>query len=115
VQDHLTGLNPGSVVRWGFITKGQPDSLAGPAVTLHAGKKSLVATRLSPDSSQWETFESAKPPHEWDTPNPKTCILGFNATAPASGELSLAVLLTPGSRLGQTQVKTISLRNPETW
>jgi hypothetical protein len=115
VQDHITGLKPGAEVRWGFITKGVPDSLEGQAVTLRAGKKSLVATRLAPTDIAWEAYETANPPHEWDTRNPGTRMLGFRATAPASGELSLAVLLTPGSRLDGTQVKSMVLRNPETW
>ncbi|MBT7301758.1 MAG: hypothetical protein HN849_19700, partial [Victivallales bacterium] len=49
------------------------------------------------------------------TRNARTRMLQFTAIAPASGELTLAVVLTPGSRLAQSQVDAIKLRNPETW
>jgi hypothetical protein len=115
IQDHLTGLKPGAKVRWGFITKGVPKSLEGPAVTLEAGKKSLLVTRLAPKRTEWEAYESANPPNEWDTRNPKTRILGFTATAPDSGELTLGVVLTPGSRLAESRIDSIPRRDPETW
>ncbi len=41
--------------------------------------------------------ETATPPNEWDSPNPGTVMVGFEAVAPASGELGLDVLFTPGS------------------
>jgi len=115
IQDHLTGLKPGASVRWGFVTKGKPDSLEGASVTLRDGKASLLASRLGPAETEWETYETEKPRNEWDSPNKGTRMLGFKATAPASGELTLAVVLTPGSRLAQSQIDTIKLRNPETW
>jgi hypothetical protein len=48
---------------------------------------------------RWQTYETAKPPNEWDSRNPGTVMVGFTAVAPASGVLDLAVLCTPGSRL----------------
>ncbi len=115
IQDHLTGGKPGTKVRWGFLTKGKPESLAAPAVTLLSGKKSLRVTRLTPEETVWQAFESARPPQEWDTPNPNSCILGFEAVFPESGELKLAVLLTPGSRSAESLVETLVLRQPENW
>ena len=115
IQDHLTGLRPGASVRWGFITKGKPESLEDTAVTLRSGELSLTATRLAPDDTKWGTLDTETPRNEWDTRNVRTRMLQFTAVAPASGELTLAVVLTPGSRLAQSQIDGIKLRNPETW
>ena len=115
IQDHLTGLKPDASVRWGFITKGKPESLENTAVTLRSGELSLTATRLAPANTKWGTLDTETPRNEWDTRNARTRMLQFTAIAPASGELTLAVVLTPGSRLAQSQVDAIKLRNPETW
>jgi hypothetical protein len=52
---------------------------------------------LSPSETHWEVIGTGVPPHEWDSPNPGTRMVAFEAVAPESGELRFAVLLTPGS------------------
>jgi len=100
IQDRLSGLKPGAVVRWGMITKAEAQLEADSAV-LSQNKKRLDLRIARPDGAEWKLFETAKPPKEWDSPNPGTRMVGFEAKAPASGELEILVLLTPASETPQ--------------
>jgi hypothetical protein len=97
IDDTLKGLRPGATVRWGMVTKAAPDaSRTGPLLLREAGKQLRLSPLHSP-ATVWKTYETAKPPNEWDSPNAGTVMVGFEAVAPASGELALSVLFTPGS------------------
>ena len=48
IQDHLTGLQPGSRVRWGMISPGLPGDLNAPEVQLSQGDARLTLTIVSP-------------------------------------------------------------------
>ena len=97
IDDALKGLKPGATVRWGMVTKAQADtSQAGPLLLQEAGKR-LQLTPLHNSATAWRTYETAKTPNEWDSENPGTVMVGFEAVAPASGELTFSVLFTPGS------------------
>lgn len=98
IRDHLEGLVPGSSVRWGMITPGTPTLGEGPALDLTKGTARLRLEARLPAATRWQTYETAKPPNEWDSRNPGTVMVGFIAVAPASGVVDLAVLCTPGSR-----------------
>ena len=96
LTDTLKGLKPGARVRWGMVTKAQPDSQrTGPLLLREAGKQ-LRLTPLHDPATAWKTYEVARPPNEWDSPNNGFTMVGFEAVAPASGELVLTVLFTPG-------------------
>jgi hypothetical protein len=97
IQDHLTGLESGSRVRWGMITRGSPGTLDRPTVDLRQNDAQLTLSILSPQSANWHKIDTAKPRNEWDSPNTGTRMVAFEAIAPDSGELILAVLVTPGS------------------
>ncbi len=99
IRDHLAGLVAGSNVRWGMITGGTPTLGDGPILDLAKGTGRLRLEARLPVAPRWQTYETAKPPNEWDSRNPGTVMVGFTAVAPASGVLDLAVLCTPGSRL----------------
>jgi hypothetical protein len=114
VQDELTGLHPGARVRWGMITTGEPDKLGGSVVRLRQASKELVFSIVSPGSEHWKQIETAKPPNEWDSPNPGTRMMVFEAAATDSGTLTLAVLATPGN-CKESVARAISLNPLETW
>ncbi|NOY81634.1 MAG: heparinase [Kiritimatiellaeota bacterium] len=97
IRDRLTGLKPGAVVRWGMITPGKPGESAGPALELRLDNARLTLHDMSPAKTDWRTWETATPPNPWDSPNPNTVMVGFEAVAPASGVVDFAVLATPGS------------------
>ncbi|OGV68857.1 MAG: hypothetical protein A2283_10925, partial [Lentisphaerae bacterium RIFOXYA12_FULL_48_11] len=97
IDDTLKGLKPGVVVRWGMVTKAKPDAARTGSLVLREAGKQLCLTALNNASTVWKTYETAKPPNEWDSGNPGTVMVGFEAVTPASGELAFSVLFTPGS------------------
>ncbi|MEE8451129.1 MAG: heparinase II/III family protein, partial [Thermoguttaceae bacterium] len=97
IQDQLTGLKPGSRVRWGMITPGTPDSLGETSVELRQKEARLTLTILSPPTVTWQEVDTETPRNEWDSPNRGTRMVAFEVIAPESGELTLAVLATPGT------------------
>jgi hypothetical protein len=97
IQDELTGLKPGSQVRWGMITSGEPDKLGRGVLTLRQGSESLRLAIVAPQKVVWKQIETERPPHEWDSPNPGTRMVAFEATAPTDGKLTIVVTATPGS------------------
>jgi hypothetical protein len=80
-----------------MITPGVTDSLDRPQLELRSGNARLQLTRSAPKSTQWQTIDTAKPRNEWDSPNPGTRMVAFEAVAPDSGILTFAVLATPGT------------------
>lgn len=98
LQDELTGLKPGSKVRWGMITPGTVASNQGAVVVLAQGDQRLTMSMLSPAGVPWVEIDTATPRHEWDSPNRGTRMLAFEAVAPASGELTLRVFIQPGDQ-----------------
>lgn len=97
IQDELKGLHPGSHVRWGMITPGVADQLGASAISLAQGTKKLGLRVLSPANASWQEIDTARPQHDWDSPNPGTRMVAFESTAPSSGDLTLTVVATPGS------------------
>ncbi|MHB8902016.1 MAG: heparinase II/III domain-containing protein [Thermoguttaceae bacterium] len=96
VQDEITGLKPGSRVRWGMITPGTPAEAGKARMDLKQGKARLGLTIVAPQSAGWKVVDTAKPRHEWDSRNPGTCMVQFEVVAPESGKVTLAVLAEPG-------------------
>jgi len=100
LTDTLKGLKPGACVRWAMATKAHPDAQRTGALTLRESGKQLRLTPLHDSAAAWKTYEVARPPNEWDSPNKGFVMVGFETIAPATGELVLSVLFTPGSALG---------------
>lgn len=115
IQDELTGLKPGSRVRWGMITPATPGKPDGPRLRLQQRDASLSLAILSAGkASSWLIIDTSKPRNEWDSPNRGTRMVALEAIAPASGKLNLAVLLTPGT-CTDSIARTINLQSLETW
>jgi len=114
IQDQLTGLQPGSVVRWGMITPGRPSESGNSAMELTQGGQKLVLTILAPRESRWIVINTEDPPNEWDSPNPGTCMVAFTSSASESGELHLAVLITPES-VSESVLGATKLRPLDQW
>ncbi len=113
-QDELRGLEPGSRVRWGMVTRSEPQETGRPQIELREGSARLYLQILAPGDLVWKTVDTATPREEWDSPNPGTVMVAFEAIAPDSGELTLSVLATPGSC--ETSLReTLELRPLDDW
>ncbi|MEI7900421.1 MAG: heparinase II/III family protein [bacterium] len=97
LTDTLKGLKPGVRVRWAMVTKATPDVQRTGSLVLREAGKQLRLTPLHDPATAWQTYEAAKPQNEWDSSNKDMLMVGFETAAPASGELTLSVLFTPGS------------------
>ena len=82
-----------------MATKAVPDAQRTGSLLLREAGKQLRLSPLHDPSTTWATYEAAKPSNEWDSPNKGMVMVGFESVAPASGELTLSVLFTPGSVL----------------
>jgi hypothetical protein len=97
IQDELTGLPEASRVRWGMITPGKPAGSPGRLIELRQQRQEMRFEILAPSDPTWQTIDTAQPRRPWDSPNPGTQMVVFEASPNAAGELTLAVLATPGS------------------
>jgi hypothetical protein len=97
IQDELSGLEPGSRVRWGMITRASTEPVEGPNILLRQGDSRLALSILSPREATWQIVDTATPRNDWDSPNRGTCMVAFEVVAPPSGKITLAVFATPGS------------------
>ncbi len=98
IQDELTGLKPGSQVRWAMITRAVAESLGQAKVELRQADAQLTMHIVNPNRMVWQEVDTATPRNSWDSPNPGTRMLAFEATAPQTGSLTLTVLATPGQK-----------------
>lgn len=97
LTDTLEGLRPGAAVRWGMVTHATPGPERTGTLTLSEAGKRLRLSALHDPATVWKTYETARPPNDWDSPNKGTVMVGFEAVAPASGALTFSVLFTPGT------------------
>jgi hypothetical protein len=114
IQDQLSGLKPGSRVRWGMITTAVADTIGSSAIKLRAKEASLDLSILAPTSAAWRLIDTETPRNPWDSPNTDTRMVAFEAVAPQSGRLTLAVLATPGSCSDSLRT-TLELRPLDEW
>ena len=108
IQDHLTGLKPGSRVRWGMLTPASIEVSSGTSIELRKDNAQLTLTVLSPQKATWQTIDTATPRNRWDSPNLGTQMVAFEAIAPASGELTLAVFATPDTSSAEPKLRPLT-------
>ncbi|MBX3432191.1 MAG: heparinase II/III family protein [Pirellulales bacterium] len=97
VQDELSGLRPGSRVRWGMITRAEPHELGADRVELRQEGETLSLRLREPAGATWDAIDVSQPRNEWDTPNRGARMIVAEVLAPANGRLTIAVTATPGS------------------
>jgi hypothetical protein len=95
VQDELSGLKPGSTVRWQMTTRAEI-TCADTTATLRQDGRTLHAQLLAPAGAVFTTEPAEPPADDFNAKNPGAHLLIATATAPADGTLRLAVVLTPG-------------------
>jgi len=113
IQDHISGLKPGSQVRWGMITPSTVRVVNDSTIELQQDDATISLVILSPEATRWVIIDTEEPRNEWDSPNPGTRMVAFEVAAPESGELSFAVLAIPcGSEPSQAK---FSIRPLQDW
>jgi len=103
VRDEIKAGDTAVTVRWSMLTPASVH-ITGPGraeLTQHGKKLSLIVEGTTPVEMQ--TWVSDPPPHDYDTPNPGTVIVGFITHLPAGGKGAFNVYLIPGD----TKVKPV--------
>ena len=94
VRDELeTTPNP-ATIRWTLLTSANVTILDKNRAELTKDGKKLIVQVREPADVTLKTW-STEPPHDYDTPNPGTTLLGFEVTVPANAKGALTVLLIP--------------------
>ena len=96
IRDELTGVAPGTEVRWAMATKAEVKVNRSEATLAQAGKI-LRARLLSPGDATFSVIAADPPNDGFNAPNPDTRILIVKVNAPASGRIQLEVTLHPGN------------------
>ncbi|HLP09247.1 MAG TPA: heparinase II/III family protein [Opitutaceae bacterium] len=91
VRDSLSGLAPGTAIRWAMATRAAVAS-NGTSATLQQGGRTLRATLGAAPGARFEAIP-ATPPHGFDAPNPGVTLLLVDTSAPASGAVEIEVEL----------------------
>jgi len=95
VRDEVVAGDSAVVVRWSMLTPAAV-RIAGAdraELTLHGKKLTLMVDATVP--VEMRTWVTDPPPHDYDSPNPGTVVVGFEARLPAGGKGSFTVLLVP--------------------
>jgi len=103
VRDEIKAGDSAATVRWSMLTPASVH-ITGPGraeLTQHGKKLSLIVKGTGP--VEMRTWASDPPPHDYDTPNPGTVIVGFITHLPAGGKGAFNVFLIPGD----TKVKPV--------
>jgi hypothetical protein len=97
-----------------MITPGTNNEAGSAAMQLRQGDARLDLCILDPTTAAWKVIDTGTPRNPWDSPNRGTRMVAFECRAPASGELTFAVLATPGS-CKRSRKDDLEVRPLETW
>jgi hypothetical protein len=98
VSDLVEGLKPGDMVRWTMVTGADIALEAGRAVLKHHGKQCAVEL-LAPANAHWVSTPADPPPDGFNAPNKGFSLLTAEVVAPASGQVEIKVVLSPGQQI----------------
>jgi hypothetical protein len=97
IRDELSGLKPGTRVRWAMITRGEPSGVGSDRLVLSEGNKNLTLIAEAEPAATWQVIDISTPKNDFDSANPGARIATLEAEAPPTGMLTITVLATPGS------------------
>ena len=92
--DRLSGLKPGSVVKWQFCTKVRLTPGEDGSVLLQRNKKTMKVKNNMNAAWQIKNDEELRNP-EYDLPNPGLKMVSFSVTVPENGEVEYEVTFNP--------------------
>lgn len=87
IQDDVEALEQDTRVRWGMMTNAQVSITEGNKATLEQDGQAMTLEVLAPQNATLQRYETETPPHDYDSKNPNTRMIGFEIdVAPASKE-----------------------------
>lgn len=96
IRDEIEGLQAGDTVRWAMLTRAEAavseDGLS--AMLSQAGEK-LQLTLPRTAGAKWQVTPAEPPKNDYDAPNPGARLLIASVTAPATGKVTIPVILKP--------------------
>jgi len=95
IRDEIDGAKPGLSVRWQMVTRADV-RISGDVARLSSEGRTLGAKVISPADVGFAVADAQPPDDGVNQRNPNTRILAVNSTVPASGKLTLEILLQPG-------------------
>jgi hypothetical protein len=96
VQDQIKTNNRETKIRWNMLTPAEVEIVGPNKAILRKDGKQLALTVSGASNITMKTW-STQPPRDYDAPNPGTVLVGFEAIVPASTNVTLKVVLQPGS------------------
>jgi hypothetical protein len=111
IRDELTGLSPGTTVRWTLVTRAGVD-LARDHAILRQDGRTLQARLLAPRGAVFGVMPADPPDDGVNAPNPGARMLVINTVASASGQLRLDVVLRPGEAPLDATLAELAMKLP---
>lgn len=96
ITDTLTGLKPGSQVRWQMCTQAAVREKTAGRLLLSRDGKTMTVSATSTSPVAWRTLETSELEGLLDRKNDARMVF-FDTTAPQDGQMTLEVSFTPGS------------------
>lgn len=96
IGDRISGLKPGSKVRWQLCTALNVESVDGGIVILTDGQKKIAVSSHAPDAA-WRVVEASSMLQSFDSPADRFRMLMLETVAPPDGTIELAVGFTPAA------------------
>ncbi|MDR2232861.1 MAG: heparinase II/III family protein [Tannerella sp.] len=106
VRDELETLDAETTVRWTLLTSADATITGRNVIELKKDGKRLKIEVVEPVGITIKTWPTTSP-NTYDTPNPGTTLVGFEATIPAHTKITLLVKLIP------QKAKRLSAKIPE--
>jgi len=92
--DKVRATDEDRTVRWAMLTSAEVAIESPQRAVLTRNGKSVVLELGAPSNAQWQLYEAAKPPGEWDAPNPGHFLVGFEFDVDADQEVEVSVTAT---------------------
>jgi hypothetical protein len=113
VRDEITAGSLNTTVRWNMLTAASVSIQNSNTAILTQNGKSLFLKVLEPATIQLRTWSTA-PTNPYEDPNPGTTFVGFEIQLPKKRNVTLSVLLIPGSAKLERQ-EQVSFPPLATW
>ena len=94
VRDEIETLDRPATIRWNMVTPAEVKITGRNSAELTKDGKTLLLRVREPARITMKTWTTV-PTHDFDSPNPGTSMVGFEAVLPARSKRALTVLLVP--------------------